>query len=217
MAIGCGSERTHRLLRNAFSGDDCLNDIVFQTNIFAPIRAATMKRFILLSMLFSIYLMTAAAQKDRIRFSVGIPEKVAAAAISWEGHFGGRNEEPQNIYTLMTQGGFRAPTSKNLKDLIKNWLEKHPKAEAVLVYSMEGGSGASSKIKAVWVTDGPENLNLYLVRNGACPAGTMVLNPGDETPLRKEEYEALESKFWEAQKTAKFEKVGIWAATIPEK
>jgi hypothetical protein len=45
----------------------------------------------------------------------------------------------------------------------------------------------------------------------------MVLNPGDETPLSKVDYEALESSFWKAEKAAKLEKLGIWAATIPKK
>jgi hypothetical protein len=118
----------------------------------------------------------------------------------------------------MTQGWFRAPTSKNLKDLIKEWLGKHPKAGAVLVYSMEGLTAfPDSKIKAVWITDGAENLNLYLVRNGACSAGTMVLNPGDETPLSKVDYEAFKGKFWEAEKAARLEKLGIWADAIPKK
>jgi hypothetical protein len=181
---------------------------------FAPI----MKRFILLSTLISIYVLTAAAQSDGIRFSVGTPERVAAATIAWQEHFGVRKEESKNVYTLMTQGGFRAPTSKNLGVLINNWLREHPKAEAVLVYSMEGSTAVSeAKIKAVWVIDGAESLNLYLVRNGACPAGTMVLNPGDETPLRKEEYEAFESRFWDAENSAKVEKLGIWAEIIPKK
>lgn len=157
--------------------------------------------------------MNAAAQNG-IHFSTGKPERVAAASIFWMGSFGSRKEEPQNAYMLMTQGEFRAPKSKNLENLVKIWTEKHPKAEAVLVYSMEGsGPLPGSKWKSVWVIDGGENLNLYLVRNGACPAGTMVLSDGDETPLSKEDYGLFEKKFWEAEKTAKLEKLGIWLET----
>lgn len=173
-----------------------------------------MKRFILLILFITVCALQATPQSNGIHFSTGKSERVAAASISWKDIFGSRKEEPQNTYLLMTQGGFRAPTSKNLDDLIKTWMEKHPKAEAVLVHSMEGSSAfPGSKIKAVWVIDGRENLNLYLVRNGACPAGTMVLNEGDETPLSKEEYKLFENKFWEAQKAAKLEKLGIWAET----
>ena len=155
-----------------------------------------------------------AAAQNGIHFSMGKSERVAAASISWMGIFGSRKEEPQNSYLLMTQGEFRAPKSKNLENLIKTWMEKHPKAEAVLVYSMEGSSAfPGSKMKSIWVIEGGENLNLYLVRNGACPAGTMVLNDGDETPLSKEDYELFENKFWEAEKTAKLEKLGIWFET----
>jgi len=157
--------------------------------------------------------LTVSGQANSVRFGVGTPERLVASTITWTGHFGSRKEEPQNAYTLMTQGGFRAPTSANLKDLVKTWLDKHPKAESVLVYTLEGMLTAvpDSKMKAVWIVDGNENLNLYLVQNGACPAGTMVLNPGDETPLTKAEYEYFEKEVWEAQKIAKLEKIGIWA------
>ncbi len=156
-----------------------------------------------LSLLFIACLaLTVSAQSDSIKFSVGTPERLVANDIRWTGHFGGIKEEPQNVYTLMTQGGILAPRSVNLEDLVKEWLEKHPKAESILVYTLEGMSTnvPDSKMKAVWVVDGKENLNLYLVQNGACPAGTMVLNPGDETPLTKTEYESFEKEVWEAQR-----------------
>jgi len=113
----------------------------------------------------------------------------------------------------MTQGSFRAPTSPDLGKLSRDWLDSHPKAEAVLVYTLQpiSTNDPNSQMKSMWIVDGQENLNLYLVRKGACPAGTMVLEPGDETPLTKEEYEAFEKKVWEAEKTATAEKLGIWA------
>ena len=175
-----------------------------------------MKILILLLLMMS-FGFTVSGQTDSIKFASGKSEKFAASSITWVGHLGSRKEEPYNMYSLMAQGGFRSPTSSNLKDLVRNWLKKHPKAKSVLVYSLEGILTAEpkSKMKAVWLVDGNENLNLYLVRNGACPAGTMVLNPGDETPLAKKDYEAFEMKVWEAQKAAKLEKIGIWAETKP--
>ncbi|CAN5592774.1 hypothetical protein BH20ACI4_BH20ACI4_22520 [soil metagenome] len=155
------------------------------------------------------------AQNQKIEFSALPTEKVKASSITWKSHFGGRKEEPENMYTLMTQGGFRAPTSDNFENLIQTWLAKHSKAETVLVYEMEGmmSNNPNSKMKAVWVVEGEENLNIYLVRNGGCPGGTMVLNVGDKTPLTKEEYEAFVKKLIEAEQLAKKEQLGIWSDT----
>jgi len=175
------------------------------------------KKLLLISFVLVACEIHGAAQSDSIRFSVGQKERMSAASILWNGHFGGRKEEPHNVYELMTQGGFRAPTSKNFDGLIRAWLEKHPKAEAILVYSIPfSTANPDAMFKSIWIIDGPENLNIFLVRNGGCPAGTMVLNAGDETPVSKEEYQAFESKVWEAQKLAKTEKLGIWAETQPK-
>src|ERR1044072_9946216 len=136
------------------------------------------------------------AQGQEIQFSALPAEKVKTSIITWKMHFGSRKGEPNNVYILMTQGGFRAPTSKDFETLIKSWLEKHPNADAIVVYTLEGMmvNIPDSKMKAVWVVDGNDNLNVHLVRMGGCPAGTMLLNRGDKTPLTREEYEAFAKK-----------------------
>lgn len=158
------------------------------------------------------------AQTQKIEFAASPSQRVKASSISWKGHFGGRNEDPENMYILMTQGGFRAPTSDNFEKLIKSWLDKHTKADAIVVYEMEGlmSNNPNSKMKAVWLVEGEDNLNVYLVRNGGCPGGTMVLNAGDKTPLTKEEYETFVKKIIESEKLAKKEKLGIWSNSKEE-
>jgi hypothetical protein len=113
----------------------------------------------------------------------------------------------------MTQGAFRAPTSKDFENLIKSWLTNHPNADAVLVYTIDGMMRdiPDSKMKSVWVVDGNDNLNIHLVRIGGCPAGTMLLNSGDKTPLAREEYEIFEKKIIKAEESAKKERFGIWS------
>ena len=171
-----------------------------------------MKRLLLLIFTLAAFTCSSAGEAGEIRFASGSSQKLKASSIAWDGHFGGRKEEPQNTYLLMSQGGFRAPTSKDFKELVKTWLVAHPKAEATLVYTMEGSSHIpDSKFKVVWIIDGDENLNLDLVRKGGCPAGTMVLNPGDETPISRAQYEDFEKRVWEAQRLAKSEKLGIWS------
>lgn len=150
---------------------------------------------------------------DGIKFSAFPVEKIKVTEMTWQGHFGGTEKQPQNMFILMIQGGFRAPTSKDHEKLIKDWLAAHPQAEAIVVYVMEGMTAASpdSKMKAVWIIDGTENLNLYLVGKGDCPGGTMLLQKGDETSLTREEYKTFLEKLIDAGITARTEKLGIWS------
>jgi hypothetical protein len=151
--------------------------------------------------------------QDRgIQFSVGLVEKIKASDLTWNGHFGGRKEEPHNIYILMSQGGFRAPTSANYESLIENWMAQHTNAEAIVVYTLDGArtNYPDSKMKWVWVVDGEDNLNIHLVRQGGCPAWTMLLNDGDKAYVSQDEYESFVRKLIEADQLARQEKLGIW-------
>ena len=168
--------------------------------------------YLMFAFIFGLTVAVSSGKAQDIKFSARQSEKVKASSISWSGHFGGRKEEPENLYILMTQGGFRAPTSKDFESLIRNWLKDHPNADAVVVYTIDGmrNNAPDSKMKAVWVLDGADNLNIYLVRKGGCPAGTMLLNKGDETSLSKDDYETYAEKIIEAGVSAKKEKLGIW-------
>ena len=155
----------------------------------------------------------ALAQDQGIKFSDKPAEVLKASSITWEKHFGGLKKEPNNIYSLMTQGAFRAPTSDNFEKLMNDWLAKHPNAEATVVFILEGTMTGrpNSKWKSVWIADGKESLSIYLVRQGACPAGTMVLNRGDQAQVGQQVYEAFVEKVWEAEQLAKNDKIGIWS------
>jgi hypothetical protein len=155
----------------------------------------------------------AIAQDQGIHFSARPAEKYKVSSITWEGHFGGRKEEPYNLYTLMNRGGFRAPTSKDYEDLIKAWLAKHPGADAIVVYTLDGALTISpdSKSKWVWVVDRDDNLNIHLVRLGGCEAWTMLLAKGDKAHVTRKEYESFAEKILEAESLAKRERLGIWS------
>jgi hypothetical protein len=165
-----------------------------------------------LLMALGLNVIVSSAQNQEIQFSAYPSKKVKASSITWRKHFGGRKEEPNNVYTLMSQGALRAPTSKNFDNLITSWLEKHPNADTILVYTIGMMRDIpDSKMKSVWVVDGDDNLNIHLVRMGGCPAGTMLLNRGDQTPLTRAEYESFAKKVIEAEESAKKEKSGIWS------
>jgi hypothetical protein len=169
-----------------------------------------MKTFLFLAIFLVLLPCSIVAQAEGVNFTHGVLERVKASTIIWKGPFAYRKEEPQNVYLLMTQGALRAPISPDFEDLVKSWIYKHPNAEATMIYSMDRGQTSDSKFKTVWITDGDENLNIYIVRIGGCPAGTMVLNRGDDTPLTRDAYEAFEKAVWEAEKLAKIAHVGIW-------
>ena len=173
-------------------------------------------RFIIVTMLLMVFLLgpgAAVAQEQEIQFSARPAEKYKASSITWKGHFGGRKEEPYNIYCLMSRGGFLAPTSKDYEDLIKAWLAKHPGADAIVVYTLDGALTISpdSKSKWVWVVDGDDNLNIHLVRSGGCEAWTMLLAKGDKAHVTRKEYESFAEKILEAESLAKRERLGIWS------
>src|SRR5579871_2725966 len=126
--------------------------------------------------------MSLVAQDNGIKFTNKPSEVFKASGLSWRGSFGGRKEEPKTVYCLMTQGFFRAPTSDSYEKLIADWLTQHPNANVIVVYTMPGlmSDSPDSKLISVWIVDNEDNLNVSLVRKGACPAGTMVLNDGDK-------------------------------------
>ena len=169
----------------------------------------------LLGTIFVVVAITTARGQDKtseIKFSAFPPDKVSASSITWKLHFGSRREEPHNMYILMAQGGFRAPTSDDFEILMRSWLKEHSDAEAFVFYKLSPAltDFPDSVMKCVWVVSGNENLNLYLVRKGALPAGTQLLNPGDETSVSQPSYEAFTKEAIASEELAKKEKLGIW-------
>ena len=169
---------------------------------------------ILAMAMLSVNVFASQNRAAEIHFSAYPLEKVAASSINWKQHFGSRREEPRNIYSLMTQGEFLAPTADNIQDSINSWLQKHPSAEAIIVYKLQPvmTEMPDSTMKSVWVTDGKDNLNVYLASIGALPAATLLLKPGDDTSVTRQDYESYSKRVIDAEETARQEKLGIWAA-----
>lgn len=84
-----------------------------------------------------------------------------------------------------------------------------------MVVAHAGGVGAKRGVVSnVWVVDGNDNLNMQLVRKGACEAKTVLLNEEDEGHIliKEEVYKEFKKKVIEAETQAKKESLGIWAS-----
>ncbi|MGE5529038.1 MAG: hypothetical protein ACM3X6_07845 [Patescibacteria group bacterium] len=165
-----------------------------------------------------------------------------ASDINWESQFGSIKDKPSIIYCLMGMGFFRAPTSKEIDEVIHEWLAEHPEAYLVPISIMQPllNNDPDSKLIYVWVVDGDDNLNIHLVRMGCCSASAMQslaaidfsdLENDQNTPkddwfievisqlkqqkllIDKEEYEKFITKTIEAEQQAMIEKLGIWGET----
>jgi hypothetical protein len=107
--------------------------------------------------------------------------------LKFESIFGTIDETSKEVYCLLGQGFFRSPNSDDSDSLIANWLNKHQSAKLVKISIIHGDD--QSMIYSM-VIDGNENLNVYLVRNGCFPGGTM------ERPETWEEMGEAERKIY---------------------
>jgi hypothetical protein len=138
---------------------------------------------------------------------------IPATSIRWDGPLGGRAGEPNNLYLLMASGAFREPTSPEFDSLVTAWSVAHPKAQAVIMSNIRGAvNDTAAMVRTVFVFDGESSLNLYLVRAGACSAGTMVPPPEAAWRLPPDIRETYESALSAAQDSARAERRGIWRA-----
>ena len=128
----------------------------------------------------------AVGRTQEIKFSAFPIEKLKVSDITWRGPFGYVKNETNRLFVPLTQGLVLTPQSTNFVSLIASWLAKHTNAEAIVIFPWDGV--LDSKMKSVWIDDGEDSLNVYLVRMGGCPAFTMLLNPGDKTPLTQKKY-----------------------------
>ena len=153
---------------------------------------------------------------------------VSGLHIRWDGIMGEDKRTPNEVYCLMGSGFVMAPTSRGINKLISHWLAKHPHVTSVRVAT----SGPlmidqpNSVQTYVWVADGRNTLNEYLVRRGACPGGTMLvpdfsnLAPKSgraggapfhfKTYVSPQDYNRFLSRIEQAELLAQKEKLGIW-------
>lgn len=156
---------------------------------------------------------TAADTSPRVGI-VAPDEGFAASEIKWESVFGQRENGNNDLYCLMGSGFFIAEQSNDFDDVVQAWLTKHNDARALPVLSiphMEELTGAG-ELMYVWISDRKENLNLHLVRQGCCVAGTMSTVFGT-IHLSQARFGAFEKAAAAAETAAKEEKLGIWGTT----
>ena len=119
------------------------------------------------------------------------------------------------IFSLDTPSIYQANLDVSFHKITKKWLSDHPDSLVIEVhrYPVFPQKGIEyARESYVWVIDGDENLNIQLVKNGACDAKTMLLNKEYEKDIlvAKEKYDGFKQKIIEAEKTAKENKLGVW-------
>ena len=149
----------------------------------------------------------------------------------------------KTTYSLLGTGFFRTLSSGEEDSLIKDWVGRHPQAKALPVTII--GEGSTRPMVYVWVIDGSENMNLFLVENGAFSGSVMFdavqfmrarapaegraagTGQGDRTLSVENDgaqrrfvsdasYDAFVEKLEIAEETARKHKAGIWADKFKE-
>jgi hypothetical protein len=151
---------------------------------------------------------------------------ITPSALVWEDHFASDKKHPNTLFSLLSLGTFRAELSNNFGARMKEWLRKHPHAvlRPIVTRPPVMEKGPHLKMVFVWITDGEENLNVYLVRQGCVGAGQMLAVTDEDPDIQREfglekdklqvpiaEYRAVRKQLVEAEEKAKQERLGIWA------
>src|SRR5262245_20035646 len=127
-----------------------------------------------------------------------------ASSLEWQAHFAKHPSDPRVILTLMSIGGFLAPTSPTHDHIIHELLDAHPKAVVVKVGDM--GSWRTDAPDAhmyyVWLVDGGSNLNLHLIELGDCAGPTMEVPATNKLLVSEAEYKGFLEKAVLAHRTA---------------
>jgi hypothetical protein len=144
--------------------------------------------------------------------------------------FATKTDEPGSMYSLLGSGEFRSLRTKDADSAVSSWLKAHSHARVVKVSEMSPmmRNGTGSYIY-IWVIDGSESLNVYLVREGIFQAGVMYdamdfFNglkheqgnaPAEKAHIRRlvndDVYREFVKKAIDAEKLAKADKKGIWS------
>jgi hypothetical protein len=151
-----------------------------------------------------------------------------ANAVRWQGQSGEDPNNPAIWYSVLSVGAIRTELSTDFVATMDGWLKRHPKAKIVRVVARKPllDSQPNSKLIFVWIVDGGENLNVYLVRHGCVAAPQMfslsdddmqllrneLAMPKDKLEVSQKEYNKVKSRLIAAEKLAKTERLGIWAS-----
>jgi len=148
-------------------------------------------------------------------------QPVPASAITWQkGFIGTVDNDKTRLYHLTGRGSLgipfmgSGPGEEELKAreaFIRQWLKRHPNAVAIPVEAYPFFSKTVARIY-IWVQDGPDFLNLDLVREGLITGSHLMTN------LRFEDLYVTSKQVWNlrdmaasAEKDAAEAKKGIWA------
>jgi len=137
---------------------------------------------------------------------VGAPEGIewiTAKVATDTGHGGG-------VYSLLAVGGFRAEVGKQFTSVRDNWLSKHPKASLTSVCKYNDEGSKSLALSFVWISDGHDNLNVELVRQGCVSGDYMHVPKGQKLEVPLHEYQRFVENVRVAERKAKSERLGIW-------
>ena len=151
----------------------------------------------------------------------GQTEKFSLQDVKFQSIFGTNAKNPKQVFCLQGTGFFRADRSENADSMINNWISEHPNAEIIPVSSTD-------EMTYCWVVDKTDNLNVFLIKNGCFPGGTMVrpqtykeMSPEMKSVypknynllvhIEKSKYDAFIQQIKQAEISAKKERLGIWS------
>jgi hypothetical protein len=184
--------------------------------------------------------MTLGVAKNRTRWSWTVSILILIACRSafgigtseinwWTGVLGVNTKDPAIFYSLLSVGYFKPQISSDFSDVKSAWIAKHPKAvvRSVLTREQFNDRVPGSRFIFIWIVDGDENLNVYLVRHGCVTAGQMFSlsdldmqslrsqlgMPKDKLEVSQKEYDGVKSRLIAAEKLAQTERLGIWASS----
>jgi hypothetical protein len=137
---------------------------------------------------------------------------VRASEVVWHGASGSAPADPRTVYTLLGSGFSSMPTSENINELVNRWVAAHPNAELIRVVNFGPlmKNRTDSQLIWVWLVDGSSNLNLELVREGACSANAMTAEERVRVLVPLGEYAQFQEELPRLEQLAKHDKLGIW-------
>ena len=147
--------------------------------------------------------------------------------LEFKGWFGARRGDPTTVYNLLGCCYLlNTPIADDAEKFAAAWISIHPDAELTIVDRAPMTIGGDVFQSYVWIQDGDENLNLFLVRQGLVPGGVMqdgvaylsTLPDIDETTknfpkrlISDAQYDAFMKRVIDAEAVAAREHKGIWS------
>jgi hypothetical protein len=145
----------------------------------------------------------------------------------WTSVLGVNSKNPAIFYSLLSTGYFKPQIGADFSDVKKAWIAEHPKAmvRPVLTRGQFNDRIPGSRFIFIWILDGDDVLNVYLVRHGCVAAAQMfslsdqdmrrvrdnLRMPKDKLQISQEEYDKVKNRMVAAENLAKSQRLGIWS------